>query len=611
MATADIYGYTDAKAHSPRNAFDTSFDTLFNSPAGMLLPAYVEDVKAGDKLKLSCKNLTRTNAVNTAAYMSFSEKVDFFFVPYRLLWSAYNQWRLGNIQPRSTTALRDLTRMSYHPIASWEDLVYRANPDDPGEPIYRTNLDRLDPFLHNQQPAANALRLLDLLGYGLPPVPNITAFSKLTEEQSRKIAGYFQNMGRNHLFNYFRLAAFQCIYMYRYRNEDYEPLDPSYYNADSLFLTSNASTGFIRPVFNSENKPSGYLKDQSNPYSLFYGRLSDSTSNLNGNRLTFAKLFTPRYKNWRRDIFTSLKPSNGILPFWQYNSLSDSTEVAIPNGGTIFENDETSIGPYHPTTNSISASNLRQLLAMDKFSRLAIYADKDYSSLYEAFFGVKVDEPDVPRYLGTFSSDIKISEVVATAAGSDGTSDASTSVLGELAGKGIGTGQSHVFDTEFKEDGIVMGIHYIMPFLYYSPYRYNKFVVKASKYDYYYPSFDGLGLSPVIGGERSYWDGVNDPNYTKINSLLGFNSRYYEYKQRVNEVHGTFAPGQSEAHWTVVSNTDFYTDPKYISKIYPTITNSIFGVNWDGTPSTDPFKCFYSFNVTKVSNMEASGVPGV
>lgn len=119
-----------------------------------------------------------------------------------------------------------------------------------------------------------------------------------------------------------------------------------------------------------------------------------------------------------------------------------------------------------------------------------------------------------------------------------------------------------------------------------------------------------LGLSPVYTGERGYW---TDSEHYSSNyfSVLGFNTRYHEYKQRVNEVHGTFAAGQSESHWTITANNSPVFNPTYGFKILPNITDSIFGVNWNGAPSTDPFKCFYSFNVTKVSDMEAIGIPSV
>lgn len=613
MATAKIYGFPDVKAHSPRNAFDMSHDVLFNSPAGMLLPAYVEDVKAGDKLKLSCKNFTRTNAVNTAAYMSFTEKVDFYFVPYRLLWSAYNQWRLGTTQPRSSIALQDIARLQFHPSTLWESFTYRANPDDPGEPIYRAVFDKWNVGSAGLGPRFPfVIRMLDLLGYGLPPIKNITSVVDPTEEQSRALASHFGKMNGTYFFNYFRLAAYQCIYQSFYRNEDFESLEPSCYNADSLFLSEHSYGGSrLHPDLTPQGAVSGYKEGQSNPYYL-YPNAPDGPgySPANNNRLTLWRLFTPRLKNWRKDVFTTLKPESGVNP--EYSPVGDfnSTDFVVPPiEGDAFDS-VPPVGGYRPVVDNFTIPQFRRALALDKFLRLGLYADKNYSSLYESIFGVKIDEPDIPRYLGTFSSDIKISEVVATAAGSDGTSDASTSVLGELAGKGIGTGQSHVFDAEFKEDGIVMGIHYITPFLYYNPYRYNPFVIKGTKFDYYYPSFDGLGLSPVYSGERAYWTDSEhySPNYF---SVIGFNTRYHEYKQRVNEVHGTFAIGQSESHWTVTANNEPIFSPPLSYKVMPSVTDSIFGVNWNGAPSTDPFKCFFSFNVTKVSNMEAIGIPSV
>ena len=620
MSTANIYGFPNAKADAPRNAFDMSFDTLFTSPAGLLLPAYVEDVKAGDRLKLSAKNLTRTNAVNTAAYMSFSEKVDFFFVPYRLLWSAYNQWRLGNTQARSTISLQQIGYQEYLPCTTWKSISdmfgvmkQYMTASKPSYPTYIFNV-----TLFNF-----SLRMLDLLGYGLPPVDNVTGSRVGSVEMIDSCVNHFNSMNNNYIFNYFRLAAYQCIYMYSYRNQDYEELLPDYYNADSLFISKSTygdSLLFPPEKPSSSSDTTNYSPNQSTPFSLSH--LWDETSKLNNNRLTLKKLFTPRFKNWRKDLFTSLKPTNGIVPDVGDNTGFGSTEVAIPptsggdfnvgpNPSSDYRPVLTQSGGSLPSGISVTMDDIRKLSALDKFTRLAIYADKNYSSLYESFFGVKVDEPDVPRYLGTFSSDVKISEVVATSAGDSNIgSKGSTSILGELAGKGLGSSESRVFDDTFKEDGIVMGIHYIIPYNYYNPYRYNPFTVKATKYDYYYPSFDGLGLSPVFYGERTF-----DPNFLPSSSVyasvLGYNTRYHEYKQRTNEVHGSFAFGQADQNWTLTINNVASTLSRYRSKVSPSVTDSIFNAVWSSTHTSDPFKCFYSFNVTKVSNMEAIGIPNI
>ena len=91
---------------SPRNGFDLSYHSYFTSPTGMLLPAFVQDVTPGDFLKLDVSNFTRTLPVNTAAFARIKEKMDFFFVPYRLIWRWFDQFY---------TSVKDMTT-AYSPI---------------------------------------------------------------------------------------------------------------------------------------------------------------------------------------------------------------------------------------------------------------------------------------------------------------------------------------------------------------------------------------------------------------------------------------------------------------------------------------------------------------
>lgn len=615
MAQANIFGFPNSQAHSPRNAFDMSYQTLFNSPCGMLLPAYIQEVKAGDYLKLSCKNFTRTKPLNTAAFASFDEKVDFFFVPYRLLWSSYNQWRLGTTQNRSTIDLQDIGRLTSVPCGLWSNFLVDDSSVTNGKTL--ACIKPGGSYKFGVTYFAAMCRFLDLFGYGLLPIENITravAPGALGDPSSviSNIANHFTKLGENFKFNYFRLAAYQCIYQYAYRNEDFEPLDPSYYNCDSLFL--NQDTYSNNSLIPSRDPVNSYNSKQSSPTTLFHGYPGDGSVGYNTNRITLYKLFEPRYKNYRRDLFSTIKPTNGIIPSQSQSGFYGSTNVVV----SPFDNSATDT-PYSETTDfqptlalaSVTAQQVRNLFAQDKFTRLAIYANKDYRSLYKSIFGIEVDEPDVPRYLGTFSSNVVVNEVVATSAGNDSDPDnPQSSILGELAGKGIGSNDAFVFKSDFKEDGIVMGIHYIIPYNNYAPYRFDAFNMKSSRFDYYYPSFDGLGLQPVLTGEYSYWlsdSALQTPN--EYGTLLGYNTRFHEYKQRTNCVHGSFAPNQSESHWAVTLNDEMVANPKYLFKVNPNVTDRIFGVNWDGTPNTDPFYCLFSFNATLVSNMEAVGVP--
>lgn len=632
MGTANIYGFPNSQAHSPRNAFGLSHDKLFTSPVGMILPAFVDDIKEGDKYSLSCKNFTRTDNVNTAAFTSFDEKVDFWFVPYRLLWSAYEQWRLGTTQSRSTTDLQQIGGLVKHPCGKWSDFLVKNSS---GQDVLA--FDSFDyTYRYGVGFLSSMVRMLDLLGYGLLPLDNITqhnSVKELTADEKSTLINFLKKLNSNFDFNWFRLAAYQCVYQHAYRNEDYESLNPSYYNCDSLFISNRI--GFDGGAILPNILPEDYDSNISSPYHLYHGLTPNNNSGnislnqKNENRLTLQKLFTPRYKNYRRDLFSTMKPTNGVVDFYTQDSLDNGSFSGGLLGSSVsfpdpFETDNTSndpsgvtpnVGPnlYQETAEGdsfyLSAVQLRSLMAMDKFARLALYSDKNYSALYKSLLGVSVSEPDVPRYLGSFSSNITINEVVSTSSGTatvNGTTK--SSVLGELAGKGTGGSQSKVFSESFKEAGIIIGMHYIMPYNYFNPYRIDPFTRKSSRYDYYYPSFDGLGLSPVYLSEFCYY-GLDDVTLNRLNTVLGFNTRYHEYKQRVNTVHGTFAPGQPDYNWTLTINDYPTVANEYIYKIAPNVSDSVFGVNWNGAMITDPFKCFYSFNVMKVSNMEAVGVP--
>lgn len=611
MSKSDIYNISPKGDRGPRNVFDLSHSSLFTCPAGELIPCYYEHVKEGDKIKLSIHNITRTRSVNTAAFMSFDEKVDFWFVPYELIWSAYQQWRLSQSIRRSSLDLQNVGLQDLLPHTTWNSIAefFKAT---------HTVATKSKPSVPTP---ASAIRLLDMLGYGLIPKNNITmdvsSGAALTAAQKTSLTDYYYALNTTGIkVNYFNLAAFQCVYMSSYRNEEYEVLDPSYYNCDSLFIDgSNVYPAPINSASSSLSTPTELLVDSNKPV------------------LTLNKLFTPRYKNWRKDLFTSLKPVSGFSangPMMSPNGRNgtdfnfSSNESLRNTVSSYFSDDFSNVKQYLSlnktdnvaTSANLYATNIRLLMSQDKFSRLMIYADKNYSAQMRAIFGVDVKEPNVPRYLGSFVNQVDINEVVATAAGSDGDSSEAgqSSVLGQLAGKGYANRSDRVFEETFGKDGIVLGIHYIMPKNNYDSYRMSRFNTKVSRWDYYYPQFDGLGLQPVFIYERNLNDTVSgsDPSVVaNPTSILGYAARYAEYKCRQSETHGCFAAGQPDNNWTLSNNVFGIISGSEFSnyKILPNITDRIFDMQYDGSQATDPFMCYMNFQVSKVSNLEALGVP--
>lgn len=671
MATANLF-HREVKANkSPRNAFNVGYSTLFTGPAGMLLPTYVQEVKRGDKLKLGVTSLTRTAPVSTPAFMSFDEKTDFWFVPYRLIWSDYDNWRLSQSYRNRTTMIVGAGKQNYLPFTSFESISQYFQSF--------TNTTVTSSASYRSATPCSAVRYLDLLGYASPLINNM--FNDLTlssyyddTKQGNVVYNlsiYYSQLSRYAPCNYFRLAAFQCIYMHGYRNEEYEILDPSYYNTDNLF----ADLVYDNQVVEDQDP------DTSTPYWLRPTASSSGSipgSGI-GSKMTLRKLFTPRYKNWRKDVFTAAKPENGFfmntgleLSYDSGNSTLSSTygsgfywptnnpNSTFPSGPNLTANDnrynpvdtvetgdayndsrvpwtyqtdgsgaanvvqrlltysaKTSSGAQLPGVAFLYPQNIRNLMAQDKFSRAAIYADKDIASQIKALFGENYVDHDKPMYLGSYSTNVTIDDVVAQAAGTAGDS---SSILGELAGRvKQSDGKNEVFERSFDDDGVVIGVHYVMPRNNYDSCRLNKFNTKISRFDYFYPQFDGLGYQPLLSYERfidtTYLiDSATQPSVAYYPSaLFGFAPRYYEYKQRTNEVHSTFQSGQPDSAWTLSNNginSDIFSAATFGNyKVLPTITDRMFNVAWNGSNSTDPFQHYYYYDATLVSDMEIYGTP--
>lgn len=668
MSKANLFHREVTASKSPRNAFDVSYSTLFSSPAGMLLPCYVRDVKRGDKLKLAVSSLTRTSPLVTPAFMSFDEKTDFWFVPYYLLFSDYKNWQIAQTYRHRTTEIEDIGKQNFLPYTTYGTFgnFFKAQISVPGV---------ADAFF--VPTAISALRYLDLLGYSLPDCEGLYANLSYKSAYERDpgiggtkpvsaLANYYTALSKNTPVNYFRLAAFQCIYMHGYRNEEYEKLDPSYYNCDNLFTNL---------IYN--NTVDDIARDLS-PGALSNNTMlvvSDGNPPGRGiaNRITLDKLFTPRYKNWRKDIFTAAKPTDGFsdVSGLQLDYLNGDSSLSSTYG-TGFYWPNTSSPLYQPSTGEentgaaqdyvpisttdsnenynnqradwtfqlddsgyvnvvqrligytvknssgddynmtfLYPQNIRNLMAQDKYVRASIYADKDLASQVKALFGY--DEPDLhkPMYLGSYSADVTIDDVTAT---SDGSSGDSTSILGQLAGKvKQGNQDGNVFERHFKDDGVVIGVHYVMPRNNYDSYRIDKFNTKVSRFDYFNPYFDGLGYQPILMYERYIPSSQVASGY--MSSVFGFAPRYYEYKQAQNQVHFAFQSNQADSYWTLSNNATKATtvtgSSPFIYKILPDITDRIFMTAFDGSVVTDPFQHYMFFNSTLVSDAEIYGTPSL
>ena len=556
----------------PRNAFKMSYHENFTSPVGQIIPCHVQDVCSGDYVKLNVKSFARTVPCNTAAFSRMTEYVDFYFVPYHLLWRPFKQ--LVTPVPDVNSALsltseinNSVSSVPYFTAAQVASMFTNATAGNSTQYTFFANLPNR-PY---------AARLLDMLSYYSDP--NHAYLDKGANvdvgQDNTWIANFNAAYDSTWRFNPFRILAFNRILSDFYRNTDYVQTNARRFNIDDLDSGSQISDERLRSLF----------------HCIRFGDPDASTTGVYS-CFPFAK--------WHLDRLVSVKPSQ------LYGTFKDTFNT---NAGfnTQFGINDTlgGITASYSSGNGFSTQDLRIAQSFEKIGRIAMSAPKTFRAQQAALFGESSPSCDncTPRYLGSYNSSLDISEVTATSS-YEGTNSATSNYLGEVGGKGTSINQKNgVIQFKAEDFGVIMGVHYIVPDAEYQMNRYNRHCSKFSRSDFFNPAFDKLGLQPLYRGEILLSKGQNQ-------QIIGLQSRYMEYKTRENEIHGNFQRGRSLNAWCIPRNID-WTGTDGVSRFYvhPNVVDSLFKANYDGTEVTDQFYCHYFFDQTIVQNKSAVGLP--
>lgn len=560
-----LFAKQKSKANLQRNAFDLSYSNKFTASPGMLLPCYVQEVNPNEHFVISPQSFLRTMPLNTASFVRAKQNIEFYFVPFRLLYRQFPQFVVGTEYQISSISQLNSYKASI-PTFDLSNVIqvltdalnFTGNATDIcGQPIFR-----------------GSARLLDLLGYGVN-MPTIRSYHSSGNSFSKTL----------HV-NPLRLLAYQKIYYDFYRNPMYELNNPMAYNVDDFY-----GSALTDPDFADYDTPANAR-------------------------------FVLRYRNWKKDYFNCVSPyfqgadwltTSFAAPSFAGINGNDNMLPSSPTGVSQGLGSAFLVGASPQSRPTISISNLRSAYALDKLYRLSIAAgDGDYGSQIRAHYGFDVPYDNCKsRFLGGISEPISISEVISTAT----TSEAPT---GDIYGKGLSasSGQRIVFDS--KEHGVIMGIFSVVPEADYNASGVDKFNLKTKREDYFQPEFADLGLSPLSLYEYSYCD-PND--YASDNDTLGFVPRYVEYKTRVDLVHGEFESFSEKttasgylSSWCAPRQTQLNSNLKPSNsyfKIRPSIWNNISASNYSGKEEDDIFIVDFRANVQAVRPMSVSGLPSL
>lgn len=636
--------YTGMKAlqnNVHKSGADISAKNLFTAKIGELLPVYWDIGIPNRSYDINIDYFTRTRPVNTAAYTRIREYFDFYAVPIDLLWKSFDNSviQMGEVNPTQSLSLTEaLTTQTDLPWCTLDDLSWATVAmnsavsagdapisDTPG--FKRT----LNMFGFNSGDLTH--KLLTYLNYGnyVSSTDQVGGTNRWWNHSTPLQEGdnYTQQYKFNTIVNILPLLAYQKIYQDFFRWSQWEAADPTCYNVDYYNGNGNIFGGLFRGDFPLKND--------------FWNK---------------PNMFTLRYCNWHKDLFMSMlpnsqfgdiaivdvdstvtdisgvrylgkvyagtstnppKPVNELVTNGTLDDLSDSTNLRLgniptspsPGGSPIVATiDYTNSDLLKTVANNLrsqfSILALRQAEATQKWREISQSVDTNYRDQIKAHFGINVPQEDshMCKYIGGIARNLDISEVVNNNLSTDDSQ-------AYIYGKGVGTGNGHM---TYKTEGtycILMCIYHAIPLLDYDITGQDGQLLVSNTESLPIPEFDNIGMQPVSSLQLS-----NDPTVnTALGFFLGYNPRYFNWKTKIDRIHGAFttvlkdwvAPVDSSylSQWFSSSHTLTYQ----FFKVNPNTLDSIFQVQVDSTWETDQLLVNCNIDCRVVNPLSADGMP--
>lgn len=604
----DLLSGLKPDAKLSRNGFDWSGRDVMSWQLGALYPIWNKSLIPNEDVRINVNHLLRTFPMSAPNFNRCRAHFEFYFVPYNQIWKNYDQFYTQRDDRQSVRTMNASTIVPCFDVV----LLKRLAATDILNKFTGT-LNFADD-IHRFRGAPNALRLMDLLGYG-SVVGYQNGFSDLLPEtlNDNIRTAFLNSFGSTNTtyLNVFKAAAYQKIWASYYR--------------DSVHDTND-----YRDVFNYDDCNLSGVNDV----------------NLNDDAHDVTKLFTQRYRCYKKDIYTGSYPSQqfGDISSVSFRAISiqnDDEDVAqspagFDDNGYLAANNGEGM-PEWNISNAFDVYQFYRAEAVQLWRERVMRAGNRYRDNYKAHFGVvpKFLEDDYPEFVGSFSKLITVDDVTSTAETSEG-------ALGALAGKGIAADQTENISYHCRDFGVLMCMFSIVPEMDYNATGIDKDNCALRFEDFIVPEFDRLGFQPIEQKERitnqphiGFYinpNGAAGTNNFNENRVLGHNVRFYNHKGRVNKVHGRFqylCLGYSPQYFVngqkllyqgdlspfVMPTEDYIISGEFapLSRYYisPRMCDPMFDVRSDGTELTDRFFGAVQINCDDVAPLSRSGLHAI
>lgn len=513
----------------------------FKCSTGHIVDLEHDILNPGERIRLKADMFIRMQPLVTPAMVDIDVDIHYFFVPMTMLDGAFG---------RNWSKTREIysTAFSSNIALNRTDLLNTQIPTGIG--LFRdkiTDVESLGLSSSNNQEClgSRVFRQFDYMGFNpfnafvgtfelepTPPGPN-----PIVDDEGTTLYSYTDYADSfNPYFWPYPFLAYNAIWQYWYRLEDRDQFTNRFFNIDHYY-----QSGSSRQV----------------PMPNLFGSMDAAVE-------AMAIKYAPRKKDYFTSVFRAPVISNlnflntALTSNENEQYLLDRDSYSYSYQDTFGQNNGFTLDPIASVGSekesaeySLSTQQLRIMQAKEKYLNiLGRLPRKNYDNLAYALFGEKVphDVKHELSHLGHDSFSINIGQVTSLA--DTGAQDGAP--LGELAGTGRGVSRSHGIKFTAPVHGVVMALMSIVPrFMYFGGILRHNMV--ASMSDLFNPVYDNLGMQPVYGyeigqvGVSHEWH-VNNPNYDKPNSIVGWQFRYEQFKRRPDRVNMAFTFG-TERSW--------------------------------------------------------------
>jgi hypothetical protein len=464
--------------HPKKSAFNLTHEMKFTCKFGEMIPILCEHAIPGDIWKIGNEIVARFQPMVTPMLHDVKIKIDYYFVPDRLLWKDWEDWATGgpdgddeSIVPLYDGTIIDLKNEQY---TLWDYFGFPIDVDPTGfHPV-------IFPWM-----------AYDFIWFEYFRDENFQTFTidgkKTNDWKKRRDAIYDGTWNPNREFHYPRIKSWQKDYFTSAQPRQQRGTSPA------IPLVGESNAQFTIP--NYENQ---------------------------GQTTSLTKLVSPLVKF---DPFFQGTPGiGGVSPNGQTFTGASSATGTEEYNKLLSENNTVDLGEVQ----GADIDDIRHGFALQHYLERNQRAGARYTEWIKAHYGnsPRDDRLDRPEYIGGTRTPIIVSEVIQT-------SEDGGTPQGNLAGHGLTADKNYLGGYRVQEFGIIMGILTVQPKLSYMSQGVHKQWLFRERYDLPLPEFVNLSEQPVHQVE------IYAENNAQDNAKVwGYQGIYDEHRTRFDRVAG-------------------------------------------------------------------------